>query len=602
MTGSHIIVLSCFDGIGTGPFALTQLFGPLRKIIVWEIDPEALLVARHHFPDMVVRGDFMDDEPQDVAQTVHDFNRDGKAIVLWLGAPPCPDFSVIKGDEAPGSHGQEGQKFTKFCTFAREVESYLHPIPVGYLVENVVLQDRAEIDYFSHALDCQAVLVDAADYGLVSRPRLWWTRIPWPEITKHPFTNHPLRWSPHQKLHRLHAGEPHQDPNSIETYGMTFHKSVLDRQKLVPCFTTPAPTEGGRPAPKKLKGRIDPETKSRWLSDQRTFAPWQYAPEALLHSADGQMHVPPPEVKEQLHLLPTGFTRVRGVEERSRHRLIANGWHTGVARLLLFLVVTSIQREHAAAALPSSPRLSTLQWVAQQLVGLRPQVGPGGWKPYPCSIAPSDGLWQHWNSSANPVHPLQQKPCLPPGILQAIHLQQTWRADLDRIRHEVVAEIDSLVEMEAEDTAIWWSNLPDHIAKVYFDKEHQQVTQIPILLRLLELMGFPGLTDLKDDLLNGFEVLGELHPGCGWNPRLDDKYSFPVDMPTFRRTNQHYVREKLRKYHVDPHWKVMLDELIQEREKGRVSGPFEAPRWWNMDTGCPTWTTTYRRGVGGLLF
>ncbi len=41
---------------------------------------------------------------------------------------------------------------------------------------------------------------------------------------------------------------------------------------------------------------------------------------------------------------------------------------------------------------------------------------------------------------------------------------------------------------------------------MYFDKEHQQITQIPILLRLLELMGFPGLPDLRDDLLNGFEV------------------------------------------------------------------------------------------------
>ena len=381
MMGDKIIVLSCFDGIGTGPFALTQLFGPLRKIIVWEVDPEALLVAKHH----IVRGDFLDDEPQDVAQTVHDFNHDGEAIVVWLGAPPCPDFSVIKGDDAPGSHGQEGQKFTKFCTFAREVESYLHPIPVGYLVENVVLQDRAEIDYFSHALDCQVVLVDAADYGLVSRPRLWWTRIPWQDVVKHPFTNHPVRWSQHQKLHRLHAGEPHQDPNSIETYGLKFHQSVLDRQKLIPCFTTPSPSEGGRPAPKKLKGRIDPETKSRWLADQRTYAPWQYSPEALLHTADGQMHVPPAEVKEQLHLLPTGYTRVQGVEERSRHRLLANGWHTGVARLLLFLVVTSIQKENVATALPVAPKMSTLQWVAQQLVGLRPQVGPGGWKP-PCSM------------------------------------------------------------------------------------------------------------------------------------------------------------------------------------------------------------------------
>lgn len=126
-----------------------------------------------------------------------------------------------------------------------EVESRLHPIPVGYLVENVILQDRAEIHYFSQALDCQAIVMDAADYGMVSRPRLWWTRIPWHNVTKHPFTNHPVRWSQHQKLHRLHVGEPHQDPKSIQTEGLQFHQSVLNKQKLVPCFTTPAPSEEG---------------------------------------------------------------------------------------------------------------------------------------------------------------------------------------------------------------------------------------------------------------------------------------------------------------------------------------------------------------------
>ena len=234
----------------------------------------------------------------------------------------------------------------------------------------------------------------AADYGLVSRPRLWWTRVPWHNVTKHPFTNHPVRWSQHQKLHRLHVGEPHQDPKSIQTEGLQFHQSVLNKQKVIPCFTTPAPSEEGRPAPKKLKGRIDPETKSRWLSDQRAFAPWQYSPEALMHSEDGLMHVPTPEVKEQLHMLPKGYTEAPGVAERSRHRLLANGWHTGVARLILYLVVTSLQQAQVAA-LPNVPRLTTLQWVVQQLSGWTPHVGPNGWKPYPCSIAPSDTMWQH---------------------------------------------------------------------------------------------------------------------------------------------------------------------------------------------------------------
>ncbi len=28
----------------------------------------------------------------------------------------------------------------------------------------------------------------------------------------------------------------------------------------------------------------------------------------------------------------------------------------------------------------------------------------------------------------------------------------------------------------------------------------------------------------------------------------------------------------------------MLDELIEERDKGRVSGPFHAPKWWKTQT------------------
>lgn len=511
--GSDIVVLSWFDGMATGPWVLQQLFGPLRKVIAWEIDPEAILVAQHHIPDIVCRGDFLDDEPQDVAQTVRDFNTDGKVRVVFLGAPPCPDFSTIKGDDAPGSHGQEGQKFLKFVKFAREVEGLLHPIPVGYLVENVILQDRGEIDFFSSALECQAVIMDSADYQVVSRPRLWWSRIPWPSQTHHPFTNQPLQWTKNQKLYRLHVGEPPHDLNTIQTDGWSFHPTVVNRQKILPCFTAPAPSESGRPAPKKLKGRIDdPPTKARWLADQRTFAPWQYSPEALLHSDDGQMVVPPADVKEQCHQLPKGYTRIQGVPERSRHRLIANGWHAGVARLMLYLVVISLQAQQLAA-IPQPPRTSTLQWIVQQLSRFPPIVGPGGWPKQPNSIPPADDMWQHWAYSNNPLHPLQQPPAIPPGMQQTIQLQRLWCSDLHRIRHEVVSEIAQLIADSSDDTTSWWNNLPNHIQQAYYDPTHNQITQIPIFLQLLQMAGYPGLSDLTTDLLQGFEILGELHPG-----------------------------------------------------------------------------------------
>ena len=332
-----------------------------------------------------------------------------------------------------------------------------------------------------------------------------------------------------------------------------------------------------------LQGRIDPATKARWLADQRTFAPWQYSPEAMMQSDNGSMVIPPADVKEQCHHLPKGYTQVQGVSERSRHRLLANGWHAGVARFMLYMVVMTLQAQ-PLSAVPCQPRTSTLQWVVQQLARFPPRVGPGGWPMQPNSIPPADDMWQHWDYSSRPVHPLQQPPMLPPGMQQTIQLQSLWSSDLHRIRHEVVDEISQMIMDSTEDTLSWWQNLPDHIRQVYYDPKHEQITQIPMFLKLLKMAGYPGLDDLTTDLLQGFEVLGELHPGCGWNPRHDERYNYPISFETFSKMNRHYVLDKLRKNFVDPHWKTMFEELLEERTKGRLSGPFQAPSWWTRST------------------
>ena len=44
--------------------------------------------------------------------------------------------------------------------------------------------------------------------------------------------------------------------------------------KRLPCLTTPAPTPEGRPPPKKLRGKMEPERRERWMADNRRFAPW----------------------------------------------------------------------------------------------------------------------------------------------------------------------------------------------------------------------------------------------------------------------------------------------------------------------------------------
>lgn len=203
----------------------------------------------------------MQEDIPDLVQTVKDKDPNSEKIIVFASAPPCPDFSRVCPD-APGKEGQEGRKFVEFCKFSENVKHQL-PQPVKkMLCENVVLQDKGEISYFEKALGCSAVVLDSADFGLVSRPRLFWTDIQWDHQLRHPVSDRQLRWSKYQKIPQVHIDEGYMEVNDMEMDGYQLHPRVVGHSMVLPCFTTPAPTSAGRSAPKRMKGRLDPESKT----------------------------------------------------------------------------------------------------------------------------------------------------------------------------------------------------------------------------------------------------------------------------------------------------------------------------------------------------
>ena len=99
---------------------------------------------------------------------------------------------------------------------------------------------------------------------------------------------------------------------------------------------------------------------------------------------------------------------------------------------------------------------------------------------------------------------------------------------------------------------------------------------------LLEQIKYPDVTTLAKELTVGFPTTGQLSPGAGWLPRLDSRYTSPISREEFLQVNKAYVARKLNSRLIDPHWKSMLDELVQEHEMGRVDGPFETPAEWGV--------------------
>ena len=168
-----VALLSFFDGVGSARQSLLDL--QIRPVVSWswELDDECHKVVRSRHPDVVQQGDAMSADPLKAAAALQE-QCPTSTFVLIACAPPCPDFSQIKGEAAKGTAGSEGQKFAKW------VHQWWRPfqqnckLKFALLLENVVMAKETQ-SALDDLLGMRSFVCDAATFGLVSRPRLWWS-------------------------------------------------------------------------------------------------------------------------------------------------------------------------------------------------------------------------------------------------------------------------------------------------------------------------------------------------------------------------------------------------------------------------------------------
>ena len=307
--------------------------------------------------------------------------------------------------------------------------------------------------------------------------------------------------------------------------------------------------------------------------DNRQFAPWHYQEPSMLQDEQQQLILPSIEVKEQMHYLPPGYTGATGAPAIARHTMLGNSWHLGVAKFLLWFLL----QWTPTTSIPVAPKMSSLQWVLSVSNRSPPTLGPGFWPQEVFEMPPADTMEHHWTLAQQCQHPALSDRALEPGLLQTLHALLTTWSDIPRLRREVVGSF-------ADQTRAWWNELHPHVKHVYDTKRIFSITQVPVFLQLLKWCRYPGLSHLVEDLNLGFDVLGPQHPGVGWLLRLDHTYEHPLDIDTFVRVNKVYIFEKLRTAQVDPHWEVMLQEILVERDRGKLSGPYASPSDWPLPT------------------
>ena len=554
---------------------MTQTDCWLMAYIAWEIEADCCrLTTNAHGAQH--RGDFTKDDLGALTDTITQLDPQAQAIIVFSAGPPCPDYSRIT--EGPGREGTEGIKFEIYAKWLKEAQHRLKPRKAAKLVENVIPHRRGDIQYFEEKLQCTAVILDASEFKRISRPRTWWTSINWDDASVSTVFGTAVSWKKYFGTQRLHCPQP-----VSEVFIPDGWKAPMcwAEGETLPCLTTPAPTEAGRAAPRSQKGKMDSATHSRWVADNRQYAPWHYVENSLMEAPTGKLQTPPIETKESLHHIPVGYTA--SLPEKARHKAVANSWHVGVASLLMWLLL--LQTKAATAVVIDRPRqpcelpaLDTLaQWWKHS-----PPLGPGSHVLSASHrLESTQDMWQHWNTALTLSDPAQETLQLEPHLECTLQLQAKANSDLSNLRQRVCHEVRQIVSDLREDTETWLRSLRPHIRNLYGTIE--TCIQVLALRTIAELFHW-GDMHLFQEMEQGFPLLGQLAPGWGWPRRNDERYQHPLERSQLLTSNLEYIQQKLRKHRCDPHWETLLAEITQDVVIRRMDGPFSSPKEWQRRT------------------
>jgi len=183
--------------------------------------------------------------------------------------------------------------------------------------------------------------------------------------------------------------------------------------------------------------------------------------------------------------------------------------------------------------------------------------GPSTWRRVVDTIPACEDPEIHLRCASTARHPHLYPRHIDPTLEWAAQLQLHLGPELPRVRKAVLADMELLREELEERTSLWFKDLKPHIQDAYRNKKCKGgIVQIPTLLHLLSLIDYP-IGDLQHELTHGFNLIGKISPGVR---RM---------ATTSRRETDHDV--------------LMLKEILNEVEAGKITGPYAAPPQWGFE-------------------
>ena len=145
-------VLSLFDGMSCGQIALNRLGIEYNNYFASEIDPHAIKVTQHNYPNTKQIGSVTEVNGKDLPK-----------IDLLFGGSPCQSFS--NAGRGAGFDGKSGL-FWEYVRILKEVK------PTYFLLENVKMKKEWQ-DIISEALGVEPIEINSKFFVPQNRPRLY---------------------------------------------------------------------------------------------------------------------------------------------------------------------------------------------------------------------------------------------------------------------------------------------------------------------------------------------------------------------------------------------------------------------------------------------
>lgn len=160
-----MIILSLFDGISCGQFALNKLGKRVSRYYSSEIDSHAMDVTSSNYPETIFLGDVTKVDEAILSGL-------GNVDIIFAGFP-CQNISSA-GDRK----GLEGDKSSLFFHFYRILQYFKKKNKdILFLVENVGGIKKEDLDLINNLLGVDSIILNSQNYSPQRRVRHYWSNI-----------------------------------------------------------------------------------------------------------------------------------------------------------------------------------------------------------------------------------------------------------------------------------------------------------------------------------------------------------------------------------------------------------------------------------------